>query len=94
MSTFKDRLQELQGLKRRLAVWEAIHYLVEDKFITKDGGKVSGIKIPDSGDLVPEEVIESVLETIGDGPIAELKAQIEEIEEQEVVVITEKKVSA
>lgn len=94
MSTFKDRLQELQGLKRRLAVWEAIHYLVEDKFITKDGGKVSGIKIPDSGDLVPEEIIEDVLQAIGDGPIAELKTQIEDIELQEVIVITEKKANA
>lgn len=94
MPTIKDQISDLQRLKRRLAIWEAIHLLVDEKFIRKDGRKVSGIKVDDSSDPVPEEEIEDVLQNIGEGPIAELKAQIEEIESQEVVVITEKKASA
>lgn len=94
MPTLKDQLDELQRLKRRLAIWEAIHYLVDEKFISKDGRKTSGIKVPDSGDLVPEEEIEDVLQKIGEGPIAELKAEIEAIETQEVVVLGENKASA
>lgn len=64
--------------------------MVDEKFISKDGRKSSGIKIPDSGDLVPEEEIEDVLQKIGEGPIAELRAEIEAIETQEVVVLGEK----
>jgi hypothetical protein len=94
MPTLKDQLSELQRLKRRLAIWEAIHFLVDDKFVSKDGRKVSGIKEPGSGDLVPEEEIEDVLQNIGEGPIAELRAEIAAIETQEVVVINEKKANA
>ena len=86
--TFKEQLDEVEKLKQRLAIWEAIHHLVDDKFISKDGRKVSGIRVPGSGDLVPEETIEDVLQTIGEGPIAELRNQIEEIENLQVVVLS------
>ena len=95
MATLKEQLEQLQKLKRRLAIWEAIYYLVDDKFISKDGRKVSGIKIPESGDLVPEEEIEDVLQNIGEGPITDIKNEITMIETQEVVVLdTKEKASA
>ena len=92
--TFKEQLDEVEKLKQRLAIWEAIHHLVDDKFISKDGRKVSGIRVPGSGYLVPEETIEDVLQTIGEGPIAELRNQIEEIENLQVVVLSETKATA
>ena len=94
MPTLKEQLGSLEKLKQRLAIWEAIHYLVDDKFITKDGRKASGIKVPGTAELVPEEEIESVLQFIGDGPIADLKAEIDNIESQQVVVVGENKASA
>lgn len=90
MSSFKEQLEKLQSLRRRLAIWEAIHYLIDEKFISKDGRKVSGIKLPDSGEPIPEDEIEDVLQSIGSGPIAELQAEIASIEEQEVVVLGNK----
>lgn len=94
MPTLKESTAELARLKQRLAVWEAIHILVDDKFISKDGRKAGGIKVEGTDDLVPEETIEDVLQAIGDGPIKELKDQIEEIENREVVVLGEAKVKA
>lgn len=94
MPTIKDQLAELQKKKYRLAIWEAIYELMDEKFISKDGRKVSGIKVPGIDGLVPEEEIEDVLQTIGEGPIAELKAEIDVIESLEVVVLGETKASA
>lgn len=94
MPTIKEQLAELHKLKRRLAIWEAIYELMDEKFISKDGRKVSGIKVQGVEGLVPEEEIEDVLQNIGEGPIAELKAQIDDIEGQEVVVLGESKASA
>lgn len=90
MPTLKDTYDELRKKKRRLAIWEAIHHLIDDKFIAKDGRKVSGIKEPDTGDVVPEEEIEDVLQNIADGPILEIRAEIQAIENQELVVIDSK----
>lgn len=96
MSTLKEQLEELTKLKHRLAVWEAIHYLVDEKFISKDGKRgVSAIRVPNCVvEVVHEEMVESVLQEIGDGPIAELQAQVDSIENQQVVVIGEAKASA
>lgn len=90
MPTLKDQVDELRKKKRRLAIWEAVHHLIDDKFIAKDGRKVSGIKEPDTGDIVPEDEIEDILQNIAEGPIAELRAEINAIETQEVVVIDSK----
>lgn len=92
--TLKEQLEQLRKLKMRLAIWEAIHQLTDDKFISKDGKKVSGIKIPESSDLVSEDEIEDVLRNIAEGPIAEITAEIEAIEAKEVVVLGESKASA
>jgi predicted transcriptional regulator len=90
MSTFKEQLEELNRHKRKLAIWEAIHQLVDDKFITKDGRKAGGIKEPTTGEVVSEEEIEDVLESIVTGPITEIKQSIEEIENRNVVVLSPK----
>lgn len=93
-STLKERLEQLEKLQRRLAIWEAIHALVDEKFVSKDGRKVSGIRIPGSSSAIPENEIEDVLQQIGEGPITELRAEIQAIEETEVVVLGESKASA
>lgn len=85
--TLKDQVEKLRLLRRRLAIWEAMHHLMDDKFITKDGGKVSAIKEPDTGDIVSEDEIEDVLKALVEGPISEIRAEIKGIEEQEVVVL-------
>lgn len=90
MATLRSQVEELTRLKHRLAVWEAIHYLVDEKFISKDGRRASAIKVPNCAEeIVPEEVIDAVLQAISDGPIAELQGQIEDIENREVVVVGE-----
>lgn len=94
MPSLKEQLLELQRLKRRLAIWEAIHFLADEKFVSKDGRKVSGIRVPGTNDVIPEDEIEAVLQAIGEGPIAELTAEIQAIEEKEVVVLGESKASA
>ena len=93
MSTLKEQLERLTALKHRLAVWEAIHHHLDENFVAKDGrGALKAIRVPDCQvEVVPEETIEDVLQAVGDGPIAELKAQIDEIENQQVVVLGEAK---
>ncbi len=95
MPTRREQVEELTKLKHRLTVWQAIYRLVDERFISKDGRKVGGIKVQGCADeLVPEETIESVLQEIGEGPIALLSANIESIENQQVVVVGEAKASA
>lgn len=92
--TFKEQTEKLRSLKRRLAIWEAIHHLTDAKFISKDSNTVSGIKEPGTGTIVSEDEIEDVLKTIADGPIAEITAEIDAIENQEVVILGESKAKA
>ncbi len=94
MPSLKEQLGEYERLKRRLAIWEAIHSLADDKFISKDGRRVAGIRIPGQSAAIPEDEIEDVLQQIGAGPIADLRAEIDAIESKEVVVLGETKASA
>ena len=95
MPTLKDRVEQLTKLKHRLAVWEAIHHMVDEKFIAKDGRKAGAIRVPNCAEeLVSEDTIESVLQEIGDGAISDLQSEIEAIENQQVVVLGEAKASA
>lgn len=89
MSTFREQLDKLTSLKHRLAVWEAVYDHLDSTFVKKDGrGASKAIRVPNCiVEVVSEETIEDVLQAIGDGPIAELKEQITEIEEQPVVVL-------
>jgi thioredoxin reductase len=92
--TLREQLDTLEKLKQRLAVWEAIYFLVDEKFISKDGRKASSIKVKGADDLVPEEEIEGILQFIGANPIHELRAKIDEIESQQVVILGESKAKA
>lgn len=95
MPTLKQQLEQLTRLKHRLAVWEAIHHLVDEKFISKDGRKAGAIRVLNCAEeIVPEETVESVLQSIGEGPISELQEQINAIEGQEVVMIDAKEATA
>lgn len=88
--TLKDQVEKLRLLKRRLAIWEAMHHLMDDKFITKDGGRVGGIKEPETGDIVSEDEIEDVLKALVEGPITEIRVEIQSVESQEVIVLASK----
>lgn len=93
--TLKEQVERLKSLKRRLAIWEAMHHLMDDKFISKDSGrKVGGIREPETGDVIQEDEIEDVLKTLSEGPILEIKAEITSLESGEVVFISEKKATA
>jgi len=96
MATLKEQLAQVNHLKHRLAVWEALHAHLDDSFIGKDGKSATkAIRVPDCAEeVVPEETIEDVLQAIGDGPISELREQISEIENQQVVILGEAKASA
>lgn len=83
-------MNELVQLKHRLAVWEAMTTFLDDNFLSKDGRSApKAIKVPDCLiELVPEDTIESVLLAVGEGPIAEIKALIDKIENQEVIILS------
>jgi hypothetical protein len=90
MPTLKEQLAELGNLKDRLSVWKAIHNLMEGRFLSKDGRPAAeAIRVHGTDSLVPEETVEDVLQAIGDGPIAEIQAQINEIESRDVVIISD-----
>jgi hypothetical protein len=92
----KGYVDRLRSLKRRLAIWEAMHHLMDDKFIGKDGskGKVGGIREPETGDVIPENEIEDVLKTVAEGPISDIRAEIALLESSEVVILGANKASA
>lgn len=96
--TLKEQVERLKALKRRLAIWEAMHLLMDNKFIGKDGGKVGGkisaIREPDTGDVISEDEIEDVLKTVAEGPIAEIRAEITSLESEEVILVDNKRASA
>lgn len=96
MPTLKQQIEERTKLQHRLAIWEAIHHLMSERFLRKDGRPASeGIRVPNCPiELVPEESIEDVLQAIGEGPIAEIQSLIDEIEGQEVMIIPDMRVKA
>jgi len=96
MPTLKDQIEERTRLQHRLAIWEAIHHLMSEKFLSKDGRPApEGIRVPNcSIELVPEETIEDVLQNIGEGPIADIRASLDQIDGQEVIVLGNMKAEA
>lgn len=93
--TLKEQVEKLRALKRRLAIWEAMHHLMDDKFISKDGGsKVGGIREPETGDIISEDEIEDVLKAVAEGPILEIRAEIASLEDREVIILGDNKASA
>lgn len=96
--TLKEQVEKLKALKRRLAIWEAMHQLMDNKFIGKDGGKaggkISGIREPETGDIIREDEIEDVLKSLAEGPIAEIRSEITSLESEEVILVDTKRASA
>lgn len=96
--TLKEQVEKLRALKRRLAIWEAMHLLMDNKFIGKEGGKaggkVSAIREPDTGDVISEDEIEDVLKALAEGPIAEIRAELTSLESEEVILVDNKRASA
>lgn len=88
MPTLKDQVTKLTEFRHRLAVWEAIHHLMDEGYLPKDGKRGNkGIRVPNCPvDIVPEETIEDVLKNISEGPISDLKKKIEEIENLDVII--------
>ena len=96
MATLKEQIEERTRLQHRLAVWEAIHSLMSEQFLTKDGRSTcTAIQVSDCPvGLVPEDTVEDVLQNIAEGPIAEIRSLLEQLESQEVVVYNDVKVKA
>lgn len=93
--TLKEQMEKLRSLKKRLAIWEAMHNLMDEKFISKDGSKLVGaIRETETGDLVSEDEIEDVLKQLVEGPIGDIRAEIKTLESREVVILGESKASA
>jgi hypothetical protein len=93
--TLKEANDTLNRQKHRLTVWEALHDYLDKSFIGKDGRAVKALRSPGAmPEIVPEDVIEEILSSIGDGPIAQLSNEIATIENQKVVVIGEAKGSS
>lgn len=93
--TLKEANDLLNRQKHRLSVWEALHDWLDKNFVGKDGRTPKGLRSPGAmPEIVPEEVIEEILGTIGDGPITQLQAEIAAIEGQRVVVVGEAKGSS
>lgn len=90
MPTLKESIDQLTRRKHRLAVWEAVSAFLDENFLSKDGRSAPrALKVPDCLiELVPEETIESVLQAIGEGPVADLQQEIMMIENQEVVILS------
>lgn len=91
--TLKEQIEKLASLRHRLAVWEALFAHLDENFVGKDGRSApKAILAPGSTtEKVPEETIEDVIQAIGDGPISELRSQITEIENRQVIVLGEAK---
>jgi hypothetical protein len=86
MPTFKEQLEKRTDLQHRLAIWEAIHAYLEENFTARDGTPAKmGIKVPGSHqERVAEPLIEDTLQFIEENHIADIKAEIENIESNEV----------
>lgn len=89
-------LKELQAaqvvLQQRVSVWESIADFLDSNFLSKDG-QVAPKAIRAPGcivDRVPEEQIEYVLQTIMEGPLAEIRGELEKLESQELNPSTKK----
>ena len=88
MPTLKEQQQILRDKQHLLAVWQVLHEYLDSTYVPKDGRPVEkGIKVPDCLDpIVNEDTIEEVLSQIGEGPIKELKKQVADIENMDVLI--------
>lgn len=89
MPTFKEQQDSLVKAQHELAVWEFLYAHLDEHYISKDGRVVEkGLRVPGCLiPMVPEETIDEVLTAIGAEKVSLLRARVEEIENQELVVI-------
>lgn len=90
MATFKEQMDYMVRLKHQLAVWEVLASYLDENFVSTDGRKqAKAIRVPGCVvEVVPEDTIVSIFQSLGYGPIHQLKTEIDMIESQEVVIIT------
>lgn len=93
MPTLKEQIEALTTAKHKLAVWEAVYAYLDFNYMPKDsGGAQKAIRVADCPvELVPPDTIEEILQTVSDGPIKELRDEINQVESQEVVPVSTRK---
>lgn len=86
-TTVQEQIKALTEAKHRLAVWEAVFQYLDD-FISKDGRATQkAIRVPDClVEIVPEDLVDEVLQTIADSHIKQFKQQIFDIEQRKLAI--------
>ncbi len=89
MTTFKEQQKSLTNAQHSLAVWEAVYKFLDENFIAHDDPHPrKAIKANDClVDVVTEDTIEDILQSIAKERIAPLQKIIDGIMGQEVVVL-------
>ena len=89
MPTFKEQQEALVKAQHELAVWEFIYAHLDEHYISRDGRVVEkGLLVPGClVGMVPEDTIDEILTAIGEEKVSSLRARVEEIENQELVVL-------
>ena len=89
MPTLREQQEALVKTQHLLAIWEFLFAHLDDNYISKDGRNVEkALRVPGCLiDLVSEETIDEVLTSINVDCISKLKAQVEAMENQELVVL-------
>ena len=93
MPTFKEQQESLVKTQHMLAIWEFLYAHLDDNYISKDGRNVEkALRVPGcTVDRVSEETIDEILTSISVDCISKLRAQVEAIENQELVVLDKEK---
>lgn len=96
MTTFKQQQQRITDLKHELAVWEMLFNHLDSDFTSKDGRGVKHVLVAEGclETRVPEAVVEHVLRTIHEDKMQTLQQEIDAIENQEMVLLTQEDMSA
>ncbi len=90
MPTFKEQQEMLTTAQHQLAVWEALYKFIDENFIAHDGGNPKkAIAAHDClVQVVPEDVLEGILQNLAKEKIEPLRGTIQQINNQEVVVMS------
>lgn len=86
MPKLKDLQEQVINLQHKIAVWESVAADLDTNFVSKDEQRApKALRAPGClVDRVSEAVIEDVIKTIVEGPIAELKEELQKVENQEL----------
>lgn len=88
MPTLKELQLEAIDIQHKLSVWESLADHLDQNFISKDGTPApKALRSPGClVDKISEPAIEEVIRTIYEGPIKELKEELQKFENQEVTL--------